>query len=106
MKDEEWQGVLGETREPVFDGTTGERVMSDRDALLRGKHDRDYEVDGPHGKDFRAKEMGGLTKWLEGVGPFALDSLLDPLLNQHRKAATVMKEEYYVGHHDGIYHIR
>ena len=104
MRAEKWKGVLGETRNSVFDWTTGERVISDRDALLRGKRDGDYEVDGPHGMDFHAKEMRGPT-WLGGLSPFVIGSFLNPLSNEHRKQAATgggIKEEHHVGMHDGL----
>mmetsp|Transcript_13363 Transcript_13363/g.19281 ORF Transcript_13363/g.19281 Transcript_13363/m.19281 type:complete len:1055 (+) Transcript_13363:113-3277(+) len=56
FQDQEWQGILGDTRNPVFD-TNGRQVISDRNELLRGKLDSDYEVDGPFGTDFLAFKM-------------------------------------------------
>jgi len=52
--EEEWQGVLGETREPKF-YPNGEEVMSERSYLLSAKDDKDYEVDGPFGNKFTAR---------------------------------------------------
>merc|ERR1719199_505953 len=55
LEREDWQGILGETRYPLFNAN-GEQILSGRDELLRGKLDSDYEVDGPYGLDFAAKE--------------------------------------------------
>lgn len=50
----EWDGILGETKYKVYDQTTGDQIKSDRDQLLRGKDDEDYEVEGPFGTEFNA----------------------------------------------------
>merc|ERR1712226_511550 len=54
MEKVKWNGILGETKEKIYDATTGEQILSDRSKLLRGKDDSDYEVDGPFGKSFAA----------------------------------------------------
>jgi len=53
---QEWKGVLGETRYPKF-YADGKKITSDRDMLLVGKEDEDYEVDGPFGVGFKAREL-------------------------------------------------
>jgi len=50
----EWQGVLGETRNPKF-YPDGKPVTSERSYLLNAKNDSDYEVDGPFGNKFAAR---------------------------------------------------
>ena len=54
-----WNGILGETKEKMYDATTGEQILSDRSKILRSANDADYEVDGPFGKSFAAIEKGG-----------------------------------------------
>jgi len=54
VETEQWSGILGETKYKVYDKTTGDQIKSDRDQLLRGKDDADYEVDGPFGRKFAA----------------------------------------------------
>jgi len=55
MKSDEWRGILGETRDPIFNQGTGEQIVSGRNMLLQGKHDQDYEVTGPYGTTFGAR---------------------------------------------------
>mmetsp|Transcript_13318 Transcript_13318/g.19208 ORF Transcript_13318/g.19208 Transcript_13318/m.19208 type:complete len:594 (-) Transcript_13318:126-1907(-) len=55
LLDEEWQGVLGETREEKF-YPDGKLVTSERSYLLSAKDDKDYEVDGPFGDKFAAQK--------------------------------------------------
>eukprot|EP00591_Stephanopyxis_turris_P004699 CAMPEP_0195532526 /NCGR_PEP_ID=MMETSP0794_2-20130614/38424_1 /TAXON_ID=515487 /ORGANISM="Stephanopyxis turris, Strain CCMP 815" /LENGTH=1057 /DNA_ID=CAMNT_0040664783 /DNA_START=62 /DNA_END=3236 /DNA_ORIENTATION=- len=56
MKSLEWQGILGETRKPKHDAT-GKQIISDRNELLLGKMDSDYEVSGPFGTHFLAQKF-------------------------------------------------
>jgi len=55
MKSDEWRGILGETREPMFHRGTGEQIISGRNILLQGKSDQDYEVTGPYDTNFGAR---------------------------------------------------
>jgi len=56
LEKNEWNGILGETKHKIFDVSTGEQILTDRSKLLRGQDDSDYEVDGPFGTEFAAKE--------------------------------------------------
>jgi len=49
-----WQGILGETKKDIYDDQ-GQQILSDRKHLLRGNRDMDYEVEGPFGIHFNAK---------------------------------------------------
>eukprot|EP00591_Stephanopyxis_turris_P010129 CAMPEP_0195511968 /NCGR_PEP_ID=MMETSP0794_2-20130614/4103_1 /TAXON_ID=515487 /ORGANISM="Stephanopyxis turris, Strain CCMP 815" /LENGTH=597 /DNA_ID=CAMNT_0040639673 /DNA_START=80 /DNA_END=1873 /DNA_ORIENTATION=+ len=51
---EDWKGILGETRMPSF-YPNGEQVTSEREYLLSRKDDKDYEVDGAFGVNFPAR---------------------------------------------------
>ena len=63
FKRDEWQGILGETRYKKFYEDTGEQITGDRTELLRGPFDSDYEVDGPFGIDFAARQAPK-PRWL------------------------------------------
>ena len=54
LEKEEWHGILGETKQAIYDKATKNQIMADRTLLLRGPDDADYEVDGPFGTDFNA----------------------------------------------------
>lgn len=60
MEKEEWAGILGETKYKVYDLNTGEQIKTDRNQLLRGKDDADYEVSGPFSTEFAAKSLGAV----------------------------------------------
>uniref|UniRef100_A0A7S4JTY2 VWFD domain-containing protein n=1 Tax=Odontella aurita TaxID=265563 RepID=A0A7S4JTY2_9STRA len=53
LRSEEWRGILGETRYK-------ESTESDREVILMGKDDEDYEVSGPYGTNFGAL---GASHW-------------------------------------------
>jgi len=59
---QEWQGILGETKQKIYDNM-GQQVMKDRQVLLRGPNDADYEVDGPYGTTFSAKSRMNKSLW-------------------------------------------
>ena len=54
LEKQEWHGILGETKQTIYEKATGNQIMTDRTLLLRGPNDADYEVDGPFGTDFNA----------------------------------------------------
>ena len=54
--DEEWRGILGETRTLKRD-KEGNPVMYDRQAILDCREDEAYEVDGAFGTSFLAKKI-------------------------------------------------
>lgn len=54
LNKQNWNGILGETKNMIVDSETKQPIISDRKKLLRGKHDADYEVDGPFGFDHHA----------------------------------------------------
>ena len=56
---------MGETRRPTFT-ETGEKHVSDRQGILAGKRDEDYEVDGPHALAFVARDMVH-GSWKDGM---------------------------------------
>jgi len=49
LDNQEWNGILGETKKMIYDPLTEQQIRTDRSQLLRGKDDADYEVDGPFG---------------------------------------------------------
>lgn len=53
LLDQTWKGILGETRYPKYD-ENGKQIMSDRNLLLAGKIDEDYEVHDRFGTQFKA----------------------------------------------------
>jgi len=53
---QEWKGVLGETRYAKLNAD-GSQVVSDRNALLAGQNDEDYEVEGPYEINFAARDI-------------------------------------------------
>ena len=56
LEREDWKGILGETKSKLYDAD-GQQIMSDRQLLLTGEEDVDYEVDGPFGSDFMAARL-------------------------------------------------
>ena len=60
---QKWQGILGETKQPIYDKTTGEQIMTDRNHLLRGLNDTDYEVNEPFGSNFKARLDWNKMNW-------------------------------------------
>lgn len=56
MHNQDWQGILGETRLRKFDSEGGQ-IKSDRSRLLIGKEDNDYEVMGAYGSDFKVRRF-------------------------------------------------
>lgn len=74
MYDEEWQEVLGETREKKFDDE-GEQITTIRQRLLRGKKDSEYEVSGAYGSDFATRRFRRQAE-LSTVGMETLKRLL------------------------------
>ena len=57
LESQKWRGILGETRHIKTDKATGSKIMNDRDSLLVGGRDSDYEVSGPYGTHFNALDM-------------------------------------------------
>jgi len=55
LRAEEWRGIIGETRTSKED-ENGNPIMHDRSAILDYPEDEAYEVDGPFGTSFLAKE--------------------------------------------------
>jgi len=53
---QEWKGILGETRYPKLNAD-GSQIESDRNALLAGQNDADYEVEGPYEINFAARDI-------------------------------------------------
>jgi len=53
IRQEKWHGILGETRELKLT-KEGEPILDNRNLLLSGNDDSDYEVDGPFGRDFKS----------------------------------------------------
>lgn len=49
LKQQEWSGILGETKERKFIPGTQVEIKKGRSLFLRGKQDADYEVKGPFG---------------------------------------------------------
>jgi len=54
--DQDWKGVLGETRYPKYD-SDGKEIDKDRKALLVGQKDKDYEVKGPYATEFKVRDI-------------------------------------------------
>eukprot|EP00546_Thalassionema_frauenfeldii_P021597 CAMPEP_0178897320 /NCGR_PEP_ID=MMETSP0786-20121207/1678_1 /TAXON_ID=186022 /ORGANISM="Thalassionema frauenfeldii, Strain CCMP 1798" /LENGTH=598 /DNA_ID=CAMNT_0020567851 /DNA_START=127 /DNA_END=1923 /DNA_ORIENTATION=- len=52
----EWKGILGETRYPKY-APNGKQILSDRNILLAGKFDSDYQVEGPFETEFEALDL-------------------------------------------------
>ena len=55
LRAEEWRGIIGETRTSKEE-ENGNPIMYDRLAILDYPEDEAYEVDGPFGTSFAAKE--------------------------------------------------
>ena len=92
MRAEEWAGILGETRRPTFT-ETGEQHVSDRQGILAGKRDEDYEVGGPHALEFAARDM------VQGSWKDAIRTALAPTSSSkaRRIDSSSFAEEYYSG---------
>lgn len=71
VENTEWNGILGETRNKVYD-FTGAQIKSDRSLILRGKEDSDYEVGGPFQTEFAASQQKRTTfnKIAESIDTF------------------------------------
>lgn len=64
LRAEEWRGIIGETRTSKMD-EAGNPIMYDRLAILDYPEDEAYEVDGPFGTSFVAKEAISTSVKLE-----------------------------------------
>lgn len=64
LRAEEWRGIIGETRTSKED-ENGNPIMYDRLAILDYPEDEAYEVDGPFGTSFVAKEAISTSVKLE-----------------------------------------
>jgi len=54
LQQEDWYGILGETKIPKLNEQTGEPILRDRYHILSSPRDEDYEVEGPYGTEFVA----------------------------------------------------
>jgi len=59
LDEQSWQGILGETKERIYN-KQGQQILSDRHLLLLGKEDINYEVDGPFGLHFDASKKNSI----------------------------------------------
>ena len=57
LDNQKWRGILGETRYSKKNKSTGSKIINDRESLLVGGKDSDYEVSGPYGTHFNALDM-------------------------------------------------
>ena len=64
LRAEEWRGIIGETR-TLKEDENGNPIMYDRSAILDYSEDEAYEVDGPFGTSFVAKEAISTSVKLE-----------------------------------------
>ena len=85
------------TRRPTF-SESGDQHVSDRQGILAGKRDEDYEVGGPHALAFAARDMVQ-GSWKDGMK----DAIRAALVPESRSSSTrridsgSVAEEYYSG---------
>jgi hypothetical protein len=48
VAEEQWEGVIGETKDLGYDATNGEKRYMSRELALKFKSDNDYEVVSPY----------------------------------------------------------